>query len=164
MNLGHSDLLLWLAITSSGKIWIIKSSPKASNGQRFPCPALLSPWFSWGEAGQRLDGWPGWMAQRGGRTDIQTNGRKISPFYRTSSPIRAAAQKVFLLGSIKICLWQSSLIGNEFQNYINRLQKSQKLKSLLFHSFLQGWASGGWGAVGVRVMAQNLQNLQNLHL
>ena len=24
------------------------SSPKASNGQRFPCPALLSPWFSWG--------------------------------------------------------------------------------------------------------------------
>ena len=29
------------------------SSPKASNGQRFPCPALLSPWFSWGEAGQR---------------------------------------------------------------------------------------------------------------
>jgi len=29
------------------------SSPKASNGQRFPCPALLSPWFSRGEAGQR---------------------------------------------------------------------------------------------------------------
>ena len=29
------------------------SSPKALNGQRFPCPALLSPWFSWGEAGQR---------------------------------------------------------------------------------------------------------------
>ena len=29
------------------------SSPKASNGPRFPCPALLSPWFSWGEAGQR---------------------------------------------------------------------------------------------------------------
>ena len=29
------------------------SSPKASNGQRFPCPALISPWFSWGEAGQR---------------------------------------------------------------------------------------------------------------
>ena len=27
------------------------SSPKASNGQWFPCPALLSPWFSWGEAG-----------------------------------------------------------------------------------------------------------------
>ena len=30
-----------------------KSSPKTSNGQQFPCPALLSPWFSWGEAGQR---------------------------------------------------------------------------------------------------------------
>ena len=30
------------------------SSPKASNGQRVPCPALLSPFFSWGEAGQ----WP----------------------------------------------------------------------------------------------------------
>ena len=35
------------------------------------------------------------MAQRGGRTDVQTdgqtNGQKISPFYRTSSPIGAAA-------------------------------------------------------------------------
>ena len=44
------------------------------------------------------DGWlglrPGWMAQRGGmdgRTDELTNGRKISPFYRTLSPIGAAA-------------------------------------------------------------------------
>ena len=48
---------------------------------------------------------PGWMAQRGeqmdgrmdgrtdGRTDGQTNERKISPFYRTSSPIGAVAQK-----------------------------------------------------------------------
>ena len=51
---------------------------------------------------------PGWMAQRGGgqtdvrtdvrtdgRTDIRTDGRtyKISPFYRTMSPIGAAAQK-----------------------------------------------------------------------
>ena len=27
---------------------LVISSPKASNGQRFPCPALLSPWFSWG--------------------------------------------------------------------------------------------------------------------
>ena len=38
---------------------------------------------------------PGWMAQRGGRTDGRTYGRtyvrKISPFYRTSSPIGAAA-------------------------------------------------------------------------
>ena len=37
----------------------------------------------------------GWMAQRGERTDVRTNGwtdgRKISPFYRTSSPIGAAA-------------------------------------------------------------------------
>ena len=37
----------------------------------------------------------GWMAQRGGRTDGgadgQTNVRKIYPFYRTSSPIWAAA-------------------------------------------------------------------------
>ena len=31
------------------------------------------------------------MAQRGERTDGRTNGRKISPFYRTSSPIGAAA-------------------------------------------------------------------------
>ena len=31
------------------------------------------------------------MAQRGERTDKQTNKRKISPFYRTSSPIGAAA-------------------------------------------------------------------------
>ena len=36
---------------------------------------------------------PGWMAQRGERTDGWTYIRKISPFYRTSSPIGAAAQK-----------------------------------------------------------------------
>ena len=40
---------------------------------------------------------PGWMAQRGGQTNGRMNGRtdvqKISPFYRTSSPIGAAAQK-----------------------------------------------------------------------
>ena len=36
---------------------------------------------------------PGWMAQRGGRMDKRMDGRKISPFYRTSSPIGAAAQK-----------------------------------------------------------------------
>ena len=29
------------------------SSPEASIGQRFPCPALLFPWFSWGVAGQQ---------------------------------------------------------------------------------------------------------------
>ena len=38
---------------------------------------------------------PGWMAQRGGRTYVRTyertDERKISPFYRTSSPIGAAA-------------------------------------------------------------------------
>ena len=37
---------------------------------------------------------PGWMAQGGGtygRTNKWTDGRKISPFYRTLSPIRAAA-------------------------------------------------------------------------
>ena len=34
---------------------------------------------------------PDWMAQRGERTDIRTDGRKISPFYRTSSSIGAAA-------------------------------------------------------------------------
>ena len=33
---------------------------------------------------------PGWMAQRGG-TDRQMYQRKISPFYRTSSPIGATA-------------------------------------------------------------------------
>ena len=31
--------------------------------------------------------------ERNGRKDKQTNGRKISPLYRTSSPIGAAAQK-----------------------------------------------------------------------
>jgi len=36
-----------------GSLLFRHNSPKASNGQRFPCPALLSPWFSWGEAGQR---------------------------------------------------------------------------------------------------------------
>merc|ERR1712168_1711118 len=34
---------------------------------------------------------PGWMAQRGERTDGQTDRQKISPFYRTSSPNGAAA-------------------------------------------------------------------------
>ena len=34
---------------------------------------------------------PGWMAQRGGRTNGRTDGRKISPFYRTLSPTGAAA-------------------------------------------------------------------------
>ena len=38
---------------------------------------------------------PGWMAQRvvrtNGQTDEQTDKRKISPFYRTSSPIGATA-------------------------------------------------------------------------
>ena len=37
--------------TTLGKGYKAISSP--SNGQRFPCPALISPWFSWGEAGQR---------------------------------------------------------------------------------------------------------------
>ena len=41
-----------------------------------------------------LAGWlglrPGWMV-RGGCTDKRTDVRKISPFYRTSSPIGAAA-------------------------------------------------------------------------
>ena len=55
MNLGHSDLLLWLAITSSGKILIIKSSPKASNGQRFPCPALYWPRTSFEKQGSGPD-------------------------------------------------------------------------------------------------------------
>ena len=32
----------------SGLSVALISSPKASNGQRLPCPALLSPWFSWG--------------------------------------------------------------------------------------------------------------------
>merc|ERR1712055_910981 len=45
---------------------------------------------------------PGWMAQRGGRTYVRTyertDERKISPFYRTSSPIGAAALLYFLLG------------------------------------------------------------------
>ena len=34
---------------------------------------------------------PGWMAKRGERTDRRTNIWKISPFYRTSSLIGAAA-------------------------------------------------------------------------
>ena len=40
---------------------------------------------------------PGWMAQRGGWTNGQTDGgmdrRKISPFYRTLSPVGAADLK-----------------------------------------------------------------------
>ena len=40
---------------------------------------------------------PGWLAQRGGQTDVgmdgQTDVGKISPSYRTSFPIGAAAQK-----------------------------------------------------------------------
>ena len=44
----------WTKLTSYNDAWTrLKSSPKASNGQQFPSPALLSPWFSWGEAGQR---------------------------------------------------------------------------------------------------------------
>ena len=35
--------------------------------------------------------WPGWMAQRGERTDGRTDVGKISPFHRTLSPIGAAA-------------------------------------------------------------------------
>ena len=31
------------------------------------------------------------------QSDERTNGRKISPFYRTSSPIGAAAQKVMVI-------------------------------------------------------------------
>ena len=59
------------------------------------CPGPLAGWLD------LRPGWlglrPGWMAQRGGqtdgRTDVQTYRRKISPFYRTSFPIGAAAQK-----------------------------------------------------------------------
>ena len=37
---------------------------------------------------------PGWMAQRGdGRMYVYTYIWKISPFYKTSSPLGAAAQK-----------------------------------------------------------------------
>ena len=34
-----------------------------------------------------------WFAQTDGRTDRQMDGQKICPFYRTLSPIGAAAQK-----------------------------------------------------------------------
>ena len=59
--------------------------------------ALL--YFLLGFYGGPEAGWlglrPGWLAQRGermdGRTYEQTDKRKISPFYRTSSPIGAAA-------------------------------------------------------------------------
>ena len=52
---------------------------------------------AWGLAGW-LAGWLGlrsdWLAQRGdGRTNGRTDKQKNSPFYRTSSPIGAAAQK-----------------------------------------------------------------------
>ena len=70
------------------------SSPKASNGQRFPCPALLSPCFHpLGLAGwaSGLAGWPRGGGRMYGRRDGRTNVQKISPFYRTSSPIGAAA-------------------------------------------------------------------------
>ena len=36
-------------------------------------------------------GLAGWPRGGNGQTDRQTDGRKISPFYRTSSPIGAAA-------------------------------------------------------------------------
>ena len=37
--------------TNSFQILFKKSSLKATNGQQFPYPALLSTLFSWGEAG-----------------------------------------------------------------------------------------------------------------
>ena len=55
-----------------------------------------------GSEGQ-LEGFEGHLEgsegqQRGGRTDERTDGRKFSPFYRTSSPTRAAAQKQMAQG------------------------------------------------------------------
>ena len=47
-------------------------------------PSGLAGWAS---------GLAGWPRGGDGRTNVRTNGRKISPFYRTSSPIGAAAQK-----------------------------------------------------------------------
>ena len=41
------------AVAAVAAVAIDEGAPKHTNGQRFPCPALLSPWFSWGEAGQR---------------------------------------------------------------------------------------------------------------
>ena len=57
-----------------------------------PSPPVLrpsQPGLRPGWLGLRL----GWMAQRGGQTNVRTYGRtyKISPFYRTLSPIGVAA-------------------------------------------------------------------------
>ena len=49
-------------------------------------------WLAWPQAW--LAGPQAWLdGPEGGRMYQQKNGRKISPFYRTSSPIGAAAQK-----------------------------------------------------------------------
>ena len=62
----------------------------------------LRPGWASGLAGwaSGLAGWP----KGGGRTDVRTyvrtDRRKISPFYRTSSPIGAAAQKAYLFSSL----------------------------------------------------------------
>ena len=58
---------------------------------KYPHQALFGHFLGFrpGWLGLRL----GWLDQRGERTDGRMYIRKISPFYRTSSPIRAAAQK-----------------------------------------------------------------------
>ena len=65
---------------------------------------------------------PAWLAlgpSRGGRTDGRTDGRtygrKISPFYRTSSPIGAAAQKQSIVG---ITTWEDTPDRHVSHHYV----------------------------------------------
>ena len=47
----HTLFGLRLNLLKQGPTTVATSCPKASNGQRLPCPALLSSWFSWGRQG-----------------------------------------------------------------------------------------------------------------
>ena len=73
-------------------LWSFSESPSPSVPQRL----WSLPGWLWGLPGWLLGPW-GCNGRMDGRTDGRMDrwmdGRKISPFYRTSFPIRAAAQK-----------------------------------------------------------------------
>ena len=93
-------------VRPSPPLWAIQPGLRPSQPSLKPetwlagCLGLRPGWLGLrpGWLGLR-SGWlglrPGWLAQRGGgrtngRTYKRTNGQKISPFYRTLSPIGAA--------------------------------------------------------------------------